>query len=1091
MKTIFLLFVLSTSGVYANKLADGSFEYGGTSTVWNRMYDQAYQTQKNQWVVDDQTAYHGKKSLRSNGTEPLILMTEANGKPGVFSCYLKSESQVPVKVEIFSYNRLIPLELGSVTTNIPSKWTKVTVNARRDNRLKHLAFAPLFFKITPLHAGTLWIDAASYGHKSGKNYQEYHSELFNAEKTAEQMRRNYKPRLNLKFAPSVQTSFKPITFKVKHDEAVSAAPVAVTLPFAQGKWFGGGVQVKDDSGKVYEAQVIPLAFWPIDRSVRAAQLRFEANLRSGINYFTAEPGKVLSGTFKCYLPDLEVMVRDVGDNKFSSLNSPLTMENVEYDGPVYRSVVRRGLLVNTNEETIAEYILRFHFYRKTPGAGIEVTIINLSPLQPLVFRQAALLIKSGKPGKKAVYYQYYSPKTNKFSQALEPGYGLVSSAGGALLAPKAAEYHPTHLQVTPDGVFTASLWPSVAKPVIISGRAAIHRQFFWSPGNDLPVINRMGTFTVALADAKYFSDSDFFVIPTGSLDAKKFPYISKQFDRIEKDGRLTKNYLMRNNLAGIFNYGDVHGDGGWANLESFLDFSTILRSVAYDSLDRLDLALDRAAHYREIDTRDGMTVTHCPNHTGSVMSFSHSWPQGIVLHYLLTGSQRSLEVLKQIAGRYLEVPVNSGRIAQSRDLARYLLGLVDMYSVLDDNALKKRFYKQLRYAEDKMQRSSRPDKSIFRWHSRLVPFQVWYGACALMQMYKLTGDKKLLSSFRREMQASLDNDFYFLDLRECWPGVPPEKGLPIHFAFEARHRGVLFYPLMRFYTRIENNPHYLSLAQKACYADYLRGIGRVYPMSIFSLAVLNGQGVSADEKALLKEISDLVYNAAAPSLLNGDFSASATWFSYWHIHSRRSMSFDDGIKSFPLINGTKCFKKLADSWLKKYFDTVSPWRYYARLFCNLDRKDFGMATPSLRMQVSNRWALGRRDSLESVNFRIDPGHYRLSAMYRADNGIAPKTFARLRYVQLQKPFPNMMFHTFDLFAPYGEVACKSNGYAKSTLHDVNVLLSKSTKPGWHKFSLEFTAVHRGVGSIIFYIYLKKGHRDGFFNLDDVKLEKIK
>ena len=1025
---LFLGLTLSVSG--ENLLPDGSFEHG-TAGCWNRMIDQRYMPDDSGWKIDNTTAFHGKNSLRGDGTKPLILQTEC-ARDGIFSVYVKSEgAPQPVKIEAFSYEVFQPIKLASAEIIITPEWQRAVLKLSRSKRLRFdVNSVPFYFKITPQKPGVLWVDAAQYELGKLQKYSEYAVPKVPAADALKMLSARFvippyttsKVNINEKIPKNFQ-------FTVSHSATAKSVPVTVVLPFADGEWRGGkDVQVRGNDGKIYPAQIDIHAVWPGSQSARAATVRFDADLQSGINHFNVEPGNHVPDQVSAK-PSMmpEVFAVDIEGNQYSSLNSPEFITEVDLSGPIFTSQVQRGVLADSSGSSIAEYSLRRGIFLRGGSVNFELTLSNPNATKTLVLKSAGLKIKSMKKSLSAEYSQIFDADNLKFAVKSDIQYGMVQGTGGTLIARDAAFRHPTCLNLDQDGVFTAFLWPNKAMPLILSRDMSLHREFIYSPSSDKSVGNALGDKAMALVNTEYFTKSDFFIIPMGSVDAEKFPFVKHQLDRLEKTPKFITETILKNpgkNLHGLFNYGDIYGYSGWGNLESFVDFTAILHSVSYGNPEQFAMALKRAEHYRDVDIVDGKACYHCSNHSGGSHDFSHSWPQGLLMHYLLTGSYRSLDVARQLSRNYLSVPIDYQQISGSRSLGRYLLGLADLYAVIGNEKLKCRFFEQLAYAEKQSLNSNRRDRTVFPWHGRLDPFHLWYGACAIMQMYKMTGEKTLLNSFRREMDASLNTDFYFLDLRECWPGVSPEKGWPIQLGYHSRHRGALFYPVMRFYSDISGDSRYLELAQKAVYADYMRDCHTAQPMDILRLSVLNSGNIQADEKKLVEFGRNLVLNAASPELLNGDFSFSPDWFTFWHVPSGRQMGWDDAVEEWPLQD-KKDFPALIAKW-EELGEKVSPWRSYSRCAGFLDWKNFFTAPPSLRVQVSDKWYmdLGRRVSIESVKLRITPGKWKISGAYSIDPGISPNSFWRWQFVI---PGEVPMTYSFD------PRASADNGNTKSRL----------------------------------------------------------
>ena len=450
----------------------------------------------------------------------------------------------------------------------------------------------------------------------------------------------------------------------------------------------------------------------------------------------------------------------------------------------------------------------------------------------------------------------------------------------------------------------------------------------------------------------------------------------------------------------------------------------------------------------------------------------------------MTGDPRSKEVVEKAAASYLNTPITSGDIAGARSLSRYLLGLADFYGAVGDEKLKARFYTQVKHAEKTNLTPKNPDNTIFPWNgARLDPYQVWYGCCAFMEMYFLSGDKILLDWFRREMKASLSMDFYTLDLQEMWPGVTPAKGWPIQLGFNSRHRGSLLYPCLIFLSEIDKKPELVTLAQKAAFTDWCAGTGYGGDsLEYFRLCALTG---GIPEAKLLAESKEMIFKAAASEILNGDFGKSKKWFIHWNLHGLRQMAYDDAVDTWPLVKN-KNFKAMNKERMERFSSKVSPWRYYARLLGYLDNESFGKAAPALRVQLSSGWALGRSAVIGGAYVKMTPGKWQWRFSYKADAALGKQSFCRL--VIFEPGFPNQ-FLTINM-AQTENAQAKDSGPLKTSIRNRKVTIKEGTKPGWKDLEFTFDLPGESVARPMVYLYLAPGYKDSFFWLDDIKLEKI-
>ena len=1067
-----------------NMLPDGSFEYS-TGGAWNRLMLASYPYNSYlpadcQWDVDETTAFHGKRSLRSRNGNPLLLQCEGDHDNTVFSIYLKADKHdTPVTVTLYGYSRFQPTKLAEKKFKVTCDWQQYRLNIPRKWLSVDKVAAPQEFYITPPGNATVWADAAQWQKKASAQYQEYAGKTFaKSDALKEFAQRNV-------FEDKVQEPVKngklpaKREFTVKYPCAAENVPVTAGIPFAVGEWFGqGSVSVESAAtGKRYPAQGVISARWVKDRSVRMLCVNFSAPLSGKSDKFKLHFSQAPEKAAPAYkAPELSLYVIG-GDGK--RFNSRELLRKTINSGALFSDEVRQGLLFNDKEEALAMYSLHLRFYHHDNSIKIFSNILNMS-LEAAAIREAALIVDTKKSGKPDGYLQHYSHTNKRFLLPPDGSFAQVAANGGALLVREGSLRHPVKLTVDAQGKFTGYLWSGDFKPLMLSRLMNLSREFIYTPDRNRAV--QYGYRASAIADVQDVVSTNFLMLPLGVVSEKTHPYAVRNFNELRDKLLMPPENIFADQkklIHGHFNFGDVYGDRGWSNQESYMDYSAINLALMRQDPAILANGFERAMHYRDVDILDGIASYHSPGHTsGPSYEYSHSWPQGVLMHYLLTGDTRSYEVIKRVITRYMATPVEFKYITDSRSLGRFLLGLSDFYTFTGDPAIRDRFYVQLARAEKENLLPEFKDQTIFHWHGRCDPFHIWYGCFALYQMYQHTGDEKLLQSFKREMDASLNMDFFRHDLNELWYGVPQEKAWPIMLGYQSHHRGSLFYPMMRFYAEKFNRPDYLKIAQLAAYVQFLRGDSYSEPMDIFRTAVL----AEADEKTLLEEAIMLRRNAAPGQgkVVNGDFSASTKWFKHWHLPAGRQMSYDDVVESWPLPK-VKDMRKI-DEEHKKLWTQVSPWRGYARKYAWMDTEEFYNSAPSLKVTSTSDV------NLESAPIFIEPGNWKFTGAFKCDENV-DLTMTNFTVNYTQEKEKNRAYR-FKPFSPDGTAAELNVWHGSPILKDAAVRFIKGKKGSWREF--EFVFRNEGPGLITLKSFVRpKAGKTAEMWFDDVKLERMK
>jgi hypothetical protein len=280
-----------------------------------------------------------------------------------------------------------------------------------------------------------------------------------------------------------------------------------------------------------------------------------------------------------------------------------------------------------------------------------------------------------------------------------------------------------------------------------------------------------------------------------------------------------------------------------------------------------------------------------------------------------------------------------------------------------------------------------------------------------------------------------------------------------------------------------------EIASQAAYADFIQGKRKKSPYEIFKLSVLNSDNNEISEEKILKTVRKLVYEAAAATLLNGDFSSSDKWVDYWDPYDRgRIMGWDSMIGKWD-INTAGSREKLLKQYYAGKKQQVSPWQLYRRTLANLDCKVFHNAPPSLRVNLESGW-LGGKCLMGTARIKIEPGKWKLSGAFRYTDGI--KKPATLRIIVQPLSDGRFICFQFLLVDKARQVRSSTPPHLKSSkvIRPERIVISNPDSQNWQTFTCTFEYPEKAIMYPYFLIYLKKGIPKGNFYLDDFKLEKL-
>jgi hypothetical protein len=229
---------------------------------------------------------------------------------------------------------------------------------------------------------------------------------------------------------------------------------------------------------------------------------------------------------------------------------------------------------------------------------------------------------------------------------------------------------------------------------------------------------------------------------------------------------------------GMLNFGDWWGERGfdWGNMEYDTPQAFILQYIRSGDSRFFKAAEEAARHYMDVDTvhhsrdrkRVGMVYAHCLCHVGDYYpdnyrkgaissglgTISHTWIDGLLDYYFLTGYRRSFEVAKKIADRYASYYTVNYDFTNCRNPGWHLILTTAMY-----NATYDEFY--LNAAKIIVRRVlERQTPNVGGWLRQMMPghchciprhrgnagFMVGILLSGLKRYHEITGDKSVADS---------------------------------------------------------------------------------------------------------------------------------------------------------------------------------------------------------------------------------------------------------------------------------------------------------------------------------------------------------
>lgn len=770
-----------------NLLPDPSFEISAVPAPSYPLLGD-YRTEKTMKhsFPDPQKAFHGKRSLRlePGGFFSWTAYDQAeNG--AVFSFYAQADQ--PGTIDVM----LHPLETDMHGTNAPiyRKRFELTPGGWKRNRI----ISPRakrnpppqqfnFYRMEIRNSGKnpVWIDAVQLeqgtvepGKFTDKRDSASRVNIFPA--VSPERYKGLKQGINRK-----QGSI-PLQVLNPSDRALRNAIVSGGIPFPKGELFQASrLGIFDGNGNEIAAQFTPLAYRPVDGSILAVKVDFQANLKAGKQPFTLKYGlpekterqnlarrtgaaiRIDTGTLKLdtapgRLPllnglPIRCMIKTM-DGKLRPA-APDTVE-LEENGPLSSTVLIRGRAEVT-------YELRLTAFAGKPYLRIDYSFENgfVPKKTPLMKTLRAIWLEL--PGGTTwsadrfsgtgtgVLIQRHARSGRQEWDVFEEKNGTVSIHPGTKLSGRASAGKTTVRveklwENAPRGfgfdntALKLYLWPeNGVNPLDLPlGLSASMRLWLNPDGTELPEEK----MPLLLPENGWLRHSGVFGDLEDAAALKSgFPKAWKLIDDVF---RAEQREAAVRNMYGYGDFGDF-GSRAWVtNHETAAVRNLWTRYLRTGTYEDFDIAQDHARHQREIDMchagrfMKGVYPHYTWTHINYNFHTGHFWLTGLVNHYLLTGDRRTLDSIIGAASVLIQKSVI--KYKNGRERHRMLFHLAEIYELTGNPEVRKAFERQ--YS-----------------HGGASDPAAYYGGIsheALLKLYDVTGERKYLDRLNREAKEFL------------------------------------------------------------------------------------------------------------------------------------------------------------------------------------------------------------------------------------------------------------------------------------------------------------------------------------------------
>ncbi|MGI6610875.1 MAG: hypothetical protein ACOX4G_10235 [Limnochordia bacterium] len=223
---------------------------------------------------------------------------------------------------------------------------------------------------------------------------------------------------------------------------------------------------------------------------------------------------------------------------------------------------------------------------------------------------------------------------------------------------------PKGIEVNEQGDLVVHLWKAGAQPLVTGGGEAKRHELYLAFGDDGGALQGLLHPLRAVAPALWYSETKGFVRPLLLVEPEQLPLFPPSLSAYEDFVETGYADLMRsreiNGDYGWRNYGDwstTWDPDGWGNTEYDLSHVYFLQFARTGDLRYFELAESAARHWMDVDiiwaAHDvrwlGIGLRHSTQHRSGNIEPAHTWLQGLVDYYHLTGDRRSLEAA-QLSG---------------------------------------------------------------------------------------------------------------------------------------------------------------------------------------------------------------------------------------------------------------------------------------------------------------------------------------------------------------------------------------------------------------------------------------------------------
>lgn len=242
------------------------------------------------------------------------------------------------------------------------------------------------------------------------------------------------------------------------------------------------------------------------------------------------------------------------------------------------------------------------------------------------------------------------------------------------------------------------------------------------------------------------------LLPRGPEALERFAYWELLRDAAKRNWVKSMPFGMRD-FGDAYMGGPYKGKNAYTNLEYDVPMNFIMDFLKTGQVWLLNAAELQARHQVDIDVDhfNGRVWKHSPQHTTTEAEFGHVFIRGMLLHYLLTGEQRSLDVAREIGDWMAPKVAKLDGIGNERQIGWSTYALTALYDVTKD----KKYLDAAHTACTKLSAGqSATGKFKIRWDNR-ISFMNGIAMMGMLTVYEFTADEAVARAILAVAQRTM------------------------------------------------------------------------------------------------------------------------------------------------------------------------------------------------------------------------------------------------------------------------------------------------------------------------------------------------